>query len=145
MVKIPCVYILASRRNGTLYTGITSDLSKRVWEHKNNLVEGFSKRYGVHRLVWYEVHETMDSAIQREKRIKKWNRKWKLSLIEQSNPQWKDLFDNLGRDLVGFRKTLFQTRMVIPAEAGIQNFQRLLDSRFRGSDGSVGSFRMRLI
>ena len=95
MLKVPCVYILASRRNGTLYVGITSDLLKRVGEHKNHLVEGFTKRYRVHKLVWYEVHETMESAIQREKGIKKWNRKWKLALIEQSNPQWQDLFDNL--------------------------------------------------
>jgi len=95
MQKSPCVYILASRPNGTLYVGITSDLLKRVWEHKNDLVEGFTKRYGVHKLVWYEAHETMDSAIHREKKIKKWNRKWKLALIERSNPQWQDLFDNL--------------------------------------------------
>jgi putative endonuclease len=95
MLKVPCVYILASRRNGTLYVGITSDLLKRVGEHKNDLVEGFTKRYGVHKLVWYEVHETMESAIQQEKGIKKWNRKWKLALIEQSNPQWQDLFDKL--------------------------------------------------
>ena len=95
MLKVPCVYIIASRRNGTLYVGITSDLLKRVGEHKNDLVEGFTRRYGVHKLVWYEVHETMESAIQREKGIKKWNRKWKLALIEQSNPQWEDLFDNL--------------------------------------------------
>ncbi len=95
MLKIPCVYILASRRNGTLYIGITSDLQKRVWEHKNDLVEGFTRRYEVHKLVWYEVHESMESAIQCEKRIKKWNRKWKLALIENSNPQWEDLFDNL--------------------------------------------------
>jgi putative endonuclease len=68
---------------------------KRVWEHKNDLVKGFTKKYGVHMLVWYEFHESMDSAIQREKKIKKWNRNWKLALIEQSNPQWQDLFDNL--------------------------------------------------
>jgi len=95
MQKLPCVYILASRRNGTLYVGVTSDLSNRVWEHKNDLVEGFTKRYGVHMLVWYEVHETMESAIQREKNIKKWNRKWKLPLIEQLNPLWHDLFSDL--------------------------------------------------
>ncbi len=99
MQKSPCVYILASRRNGTLYAGVTSDLLKRVWEHKNDLVEGFTKKYGVHMLVWYEFHESMDSAIQREKKIKKWNRKWKLALIEQSNPRWQDLFDNLIGDL----------------------------------------------
>jgi putative endonuclease len=95
MAKLPCVYILASRRNGTLYVGISSDLLKRVWEHKNDLVDGFTKRYGVHMLVWYEAHETMESAIKREKNIKKWNRKWKLALIEQSNPQWHDLFKDL--------------------------------------------------
>ena len=95
MTKLPCVYILASRRNGTLYVGVTSDLIKRVWQHKNDLVEGFTKQYGVHALVWYEPHETMDSAIKREKAIKKWNRKWKLKLIEQSNPQWRDLYKEL--------------------------------------------------
>ena len=95
MTKLPCVYILASRRNGTLYVGVTSDLIKRVWQHKNDLVEGFTKQYGVHVLVWYEPHETMESAIKREKAIKKWNRKWKLKLIEQSNPQWRDLYKEL--------------------------------------------------
>jgi putative endonuclease len=95
MTKLPCVYLLASRRNGTLYVGISSDLLKRVWEHRNDLVNGFTKRYGVHTLVWYEAHETMESAIKREKNIKKWNRKWKLALIEQSNPRWHDLFNDL--------------------------------------------------
>jgi putative endonuclease len=76
--KQPCVYILASRRNGTLYVGVTSDLIKRVWEHKNDLAEGFTKRYSVHTLVWYEQHESMPTAIQREKAIKEWRRKWKL-------------------------------------------------------------------
>ena len=95
MQKLPCVYILASSRNGTLYVGVTSDLLNRVWEHKNDLVKGFTKRYGVHMLVWYEVHETMESAIQREKNIKKWNRKWKLALIERLNPLWRDLFSDL--------------------------------------------------
>jgi putative endonuclease len=95
MMKFPCVYILASQRNGTLYVGVTSDLVKRVWEHKNEMVEGFTKQYGVHMLVWYEPHDTMESAIQREKCIKKWNRSWKLALVEKSNPSWKDLFDDL--------------------------------------------------
>jgi putative endonuclease len=94
MMKFPCVYVLASRRNGTLYVGVTSDLIKRVWQHKNDLVGGFTKQYGVHMLVWYEPHETMESAIQREKNIKKWNRRWKLALIEKSNPNWKDLFND---------------------------------------------------
>jgi putative endonuclease len=93
--KLPCVYLLASKRNGTLYVGVTSDLVKRVWEHKNHLVDGFTKRYGVDRLVWYEVHDTMESAIQREKAIKEWQRAWKLELIEEFNPDWKDLYDSV--------------------------------------------------
>ena len=95
MEKQPCVYLLASRRNGTLYVGVTSNLVKRVWEHKSNCVEGFTKRYGFHRLVWFEVHESMESAIAREKAIKAWQRKWKLELIEKENPEWKDLYANL--------------------------------------------------
>ena len=95
MSKQPAVYILASDRNGTLYIGVTSDLTKRVWEHMNNMVEGFTKRYGVHRLVWYEVHDTMESAIQREKRLKEWKRVWKLELIEETNPEWKDLYPTI--------------------------------------------------
>jgi putative endonuclease len=94
-MKLPCVYLLASRRNGTLYAGVTSDLVRRVWQHKNDLGEGFSKKYGVHMLVWYEAHETMENAIKREKSIKKWNRKWKIGLIEQFNPLWQDLFEDL--------------------------------------------------
>ena len=95
MNKQPAVYILASKRNGTLYIGVTSDLVKRVWQHKNNMVEGFTKRYGVHQLVWYEVHENMESAIEREKRLKEWKRKWKLELIEKSNPNWQDLYNTI--------------------------------------------------
>ncbi len=91
----PVVYILASKPNGTLYIGVTSDLRKRVWEHKNDVVEGFTKRYGVHRLVHYELHADMASAIGREKQMKKWNRKWKLKLIEQHNPDWRDLWDEI--------------------------------------------------
>jgi len=75
--------------------GVTSDLQKRVWEHKSNFVEGFTKRYGVHVLVWYELHDTMDSAITREKAIKEWKRRWKLQLIEQVNPAWRDLYHDL--------------------------------------------------
>ena len=92
-MKQPCVYILASRRNGTLYTGMTSDLVQRVWQHKNNVVEGFTKKYGVHLLVWFEVHATMESAIEREKTIKGWRRCWKLELIELINPQRQDLYE----------------------------------------------------
>ena len=91
MVRQPAVYILASKRNGTLYIGLTSDLQKRTWEHKNDLADGFTRKYGVHRLVYYELHEDMLSAITREKQIKKWNRAWKLELIEEQNPRWLDL------------------------------------------------------
>ena len=90
-----CVYLLASGKNGTLYCGVTSDLVKRVWEHKQSVVEGFTERYGVKKLVWFEVHETAESAITREKQIKKWNRAWKIELIESSNPEWKDLSESL--------------------------------------------------
>ena len=95
MIKQFYVYILCNKRNGTLYTGVTSDLLKRVYEHKNNLLDGFTKRYEIHHLVWYEMHETAESAITREKQIKKWNRKWKLDLIEARNPLWKDLYEEL--------------------------------------------------
>ena len=89
---MPCVYILASRRNGTLYVGVTSNLVKRVWEHKSDFVEGFTKLYGVHSLVWYEVHADMLAAIGREKALKGWKRRWKLELIERMNPEWRDLY-----------------------------------------------------
>ncbi len=95
MNKLPCVYLLASKRNGTLYVGVTSDLVKRVWEHKNHVVDGFTKKYGVDQLVWYEAHASMESAIQREKAIKEWQRVWKLKLIEENNPDWKDLYDSV--------------------------------------------------
>ena len=95
MSKQPAVYILASKRNGTLYIGVTSDLPKRAWEHKNDAVEGFTKRYRVHRLVYYELHEDMESAIRREKHMKKWNRAWKLELIEKQNPDWRDLWEGI--------------------------------------------------
>ncbi len=96
-MKQPCVYLLASRRNGTLYVGVTSDLVKRVWEHKEDLAEGFTKRYGVHTLVWYELQSSMEAAIQREKTIKGWKRSWKLEMIEKQNPGWRDLYDELLR------------------------------------------------
>jgi len=91
------VYILCSKRNGTLYVGVTSDLIKRVYEHKNKLVEGFTKKYNVDNLVWYEIHETAETAITREKQIKKWKRDWKLQLIEENNPDWKDLYETICR------------------------------------------------
>jgi putative endonuclease len=95
MTKQPAVYMLVSKRNGTLYIGMTSNLQKRAWEHKNNLIEGFTKRYGIHRLVYYELHQDMMSAITREKQMKKWNRAWKVELIEQLNPEWKDLWEEI--------------------------------------------------
>ena len=95
MLKQPAVYILASERNGTLYIGVTSDLPKRVYEHRNGSVDGFTKKYGIHRLLYYELHDDMLSAITREKQLKKWNRAWKLELIEEKNPEWKDLWDEI--------------------------------------------------
>ena len=93
--KQPAVYILATKRNGTLYIGVTSDLLKRCWEHKNDLADGFTKRYGVHRLAYFELHRDMAEAITREKQLKKWNRAWKLKLIEKHNPNWRDLWEDL--------------------------------------------------
>ena len=92
----PCVYLLASKRNGTLYTGVTSNLLGRIQQHRSGLVRGFTRQYNVKLLVWFEQHATMDSAITREKRIKKWNRAWKLELIEAENPDWRDLAEDLG-------------------------------------------------
>jgi putative endonuclease len=89
------VYILASRRNGTLYTGMTDNLPQRVWKHKNEMFPGFTMQYGVKTLVWYEQHETRDAAIARERQIKKWNRAWKLQMIERMNPTWHDLYDDI--------------------------------------------------
>ena len=94
-MKQPCVYILANECRGTLYIGVTSDLLRRVWQHKNGSAESFTKRYGVHTLVWYESHETMRSAIVREKSIKNWRRVWKLELIEEDNLTWRDLYEDI--------------------------------------------------
>ena len=87
------VYILAAKPNGTLYTGVTGDLVKRVWEHKNDLIDGFTKKFSVHELVYYEIYCDIYEAIAREKQIKKWNRQWKLELIEKTNPGWNDLWE----------------------------------------------------
>ena len=104
--KQPAVYILASRLNGTLYTGVTSDLVRRVYEHRNNVADGFTKRYAVHSLVYYELHADMTEAIYREKQIKKWNRQWKVNLIEQGNPEWHDLWPEItGNEENGFPHT----------------------------------------
>ena len=89
------LYILASKKNGTLYVGVTSDLVKRIYEHKNNFIEGFTKKYTIHSLVYFEATESIESAIIREKQLKKWNRSWKINLIEKSNPGWDDLYHDL--------------------------------------------------
>ena len=89
------VYILTNKRNGTLYTGVTSDLVKRIYQHKNDLAEGFTKKYQTHLLVYFEKHNGIENAILREKQIKKWNRKWKLRLIEEKNPKWNDLYQDI--------------------------------------------------
>jgi putative endonuclease len=89
------VYILASKRRGALYVGVTSDLIKRIYEHKSRLIDGFTKHYGVHRLVYYEIAENAEAALLRERQIKKWRRVWKLKLIEEGNPEWQDLYDSL--------------------------------------------------
>jgi len=114
MEKQPCVYLLASDRNGTLYIGVTSNLVGRVWQHREHAVDGFSARYGVTRLVWFELHGSMESAIQREKQMKKWNREWKLRVLDAANPSWRDLWP----DIIG----------AVPKATSI-------DSRLRGNDG----------
>jgi len=93
--RTPCVYILANAPRGTLYVGVTSNLSGRIWQHKNDQVDGFSKKYRIHTLVWYEVHGTMESAILREKAIKAWKRVWKIELVEKLNPEWLDLYSGI--------------------------------------------------
>ncbi|MEQ1697991.1 MAG: GIY-YIG nuclease family protein [Hyphomicrobiaceae bacterium] len=98
--KIPCVYLIASKRDGVLYIGVTSDLVVRVSVHKQDLFEGFTKKYGVHMLVYYEMHETMELAIQRESQLKKWKRAWKVRLIQEMNPEWVDLYDVDSREIL---------------------------------------------
>jgi putative endonuclease len=95
MDKHPAVYILASKQNSTLYVGVTSDFEGRISEHKQDLIEGFTKKYGLHRLVYIEFHDTMDAAITREKQLKRWKRAWKMELIEKTNPFWRDLYEDL--------------------------------------------------
>ncbi len=95
MEKAFCVYVLASGRNGTLYVGVTSNLVQRVWQHKEGLVEGFTRRCGVKTLVWFEQHESAEAAIGREKQIKRWNRDWKIRLIEATNPYWNDMYPEI--------------------------------------------------
>ncbi len=95
MVKQFYVYILASKRNGTLYTGVTSNLIQRIWRHKQNTIEGFTKKYNIKTLVYFEAHPTAENAINREKQIKKWRRSWKIQLIEEKNRLWKDLYETI--------------------------------------------------
>lgn len=95
MEKQPCVYILSNNRNSVLYVGVTSNLQKRVWEHKQKIVKGFTQKYNVDKLVYFEIHEKMEQAIEREKNIKKWNRSWKIELIEKDNKQWNDLYEQI--------------------------------------------------
>jgi putative endonuclease len=94
-MRSPAVYILASRRNGTLYIGVTADLIKRIWHHRNVMAEGFTSRYSVHQLVYFELCDNMVQAITREKQLKKWHRAWKIRIIEEKNPQWLDLWDRI--------------------------------------------------
>jgi putative endonuclease len=152
-MKQPAVYILASGRNGTLYIGVTSNLTQRVWQHREGLADGFTKQYGVKMLVWYEQHATMESAISREKAMKKWLRKWKLAIIEKTNPYWHDLWPEItgtqspsvihaevGTQTVAATETV--TPSVNTAQAGIQGLaewaatrqSKPLDSRLRGND-----------
>ncbi len=98
MDRTPAVYIMASRRNGTLYTGVTSAVPGRVYQHRGGILGGFTREHNCKRLVWFEIHEEMESAIIREKRIKKWNRDWKIRLIEEGNPTWRDLAEDWGFD-----------------------------------------------
>ncbi len=95
VTRSPAVYLLASARHGTLYIGVTSNLVQRIWQHREHAAQGFTERYDVTRLVWYEPHDTMESAILREKRLKKWKREWKIDLIEQTNPGWRDLWQDI--------------------------------------------------
>ena len=95
MEKQPCVYLLASKRYGTIYVGVTSDLARRIWEHKNDMLPGFTRRYKLHDLVWFEVHDRIEAAIQREHNMKHWPRKWKTALVDAVNPAWDDLYPTL--------------------------------------------------
>ena len=95
MEKLPCVYILTNKPLGTLYIGVTSNLPQRIWQHKNKVTKGFTEKYSLNKLVWYEVHEELMSAIEREKTLKAWKREWKIRIIEEMNPLWRDLYVDL--------------------------------------------------
>lgn len=130
------MYILASQRNGTLYIGVTANLIKRIWEHRNEVVEGFTKKFGIHLLVYDEQHGTMESAIAREKQLKKWNRAWKLRLIEEANPEWFDVWPRIcGRPqhrhsrAGGNPSSVSRDACWMPACAGMTGFQARVTSR----------------
>ncbi len=118
MDKVFYVYILASSRNGTLYIGVTSQVVQRVWQHKQGLAEGFTKQYGLKTLVWYEQHDTAESAITREKQIKKWERKWKIGLIETENPYWKKMLAESGLPIISADTMEEAAKKVVAAAAG---------------------------
>lgn len=137
-MKAPAVYLLASQRNGTLYLGVTSNLVQRIWQHRNGVVEGFTKQHGVETLVWYEQHETMESAILREKAIKKWNRAWKLELIERGNPTWRDLWPEILGDTSALPDPAIprhSRERGNPGSSSARLNEKALDSRVRGNDG----------
>lgn len=151
-MKAPAVYILASQRNGTLYIGVTSNLTQRIWQHREGLADGFTKQYKVKTLVWYEQHATMESAISKEKAMKKWNRAWKLGLIEKNNPLWNDLWPEiLGADSATSALTSATSPSTPPNPSfpsPPSSFPRrressspLLDSRLRGNDDDMGALR----
>ena len=104
MERQPCVYLLARASHSTFYTGVTSDLPARIWQHRTEAIKGFTSRYGIKRLVWFEVHETMEAAILREKRIKRWARQWKYDLVNAMNPAWRDLAEDFGFPPLDTRK-----------------------------------------
>lgn len=144
-MKAPAIYILASQRNGTLYIGVTSNLIQRIWQHREGVVQGFTQQYGVKTLVWYEQHETMQSAISREKALKKWNRDWKLRLIETRNPQWLDLWPEITGEVPQLPSAA-QCQAPSPSvldkpsspSAFVGDPAAQLDSRLRGNDSSDG-------
>lgn len=143
-MKSPAVYMMASQKQGTIYIGVTSNLIQRVWQHRTGVVEGFTQQYGVKMLVWYEQHESMESAIMREKAMKKWRRDWKINLIERDNPDWLDLWsaivgesnDTHSMSPVVPASLVIPASSVIPAKAGIHTATDSIDSRLRGNDSA---------
>jgi len=136
MPKHPCVYLLASHRNGTLYVGVTSNLVARVWQHREHAVEGFTAKYDVTRLVWYEQHEALESAILREKRLKKWRRAWKVELVDAFNPSWRDLWpDIVGLEPASSPRTHSSSPRTRGSTPATPKTATSMDPRVRGDDG----------